>query len=187
MGYAGYYSTTAKIKDRKTPAEQALAAVDSFECLELLEKITYNAAVQPQEEKFRKLKLGNKAINSKIVEVEGGLQALLALGWQQGEEGGEVVVSLPKGSGTMAQVRLIQEAQQEFKKSERQMKRSKSAASLPGSKETELLRQQLEADRKERAAQFSEPAKPSVAQPLPGDGPRVATAKDAGINCGGCC
>lgn len=35
----GYYSTTAKIKDRKSPAEQALAAVDSFECLELLEKV----------------------------------------------------------------------------------------------------------------------------------------------------
>ncbi len=36
---AGYYSTTAKIKDKKSPTEQALAAVGSFECLELLEKV----------------------------------------------------------------------------------------------------------------------------------------------------
>ncbi|KAL4424012.1 hypothetical protein ABPG75_001313 [Micractinium tetrahymenae] len=184
MGYAGYYSTTAKIKDRRTPLEQALFAVGSLEALELLEKVTYNAAVQPNEDKFRKLKLGNKKIQSTIVEAEGGLAALLALGWQQGEEEGEAVVTLPKGAASMAQVRAVQEAQQEFKKSARQVQRSKSAAALPGSAETELLRQQMEADRRERAQ--AEPAKASVAQPLPGQGARVATAKDAGINCD-CC
>lgn len=62
------------------------------------------------------------------------------------------------------------------------MKRSKSAASLPGSEAQEALRRQLEADRAERA--LREPAKDSVAQPLPGDGARIATAKDAGITCG---
>ncbi len=36
----------------------------SLEALELLEKVTYNAAVQPNEEKFRKLKLGNKKIQA---------------------------------------------------------------------------------------------------------------------------
>lgn len=84
----------------------------------------------------------------------------------------------------LLQVRSIQEAQQEFKKTARQVQRSRSAASLPGTAETELLRQQMEADRRERA--LAEPAKPSVAQPLPGQGARVATAKDAGINCD-CC
>lgn len=78
------------------------------------------------------------------------------------------------------QVRTVQEAQQEFKKSARQVQRSRSAAALPGCADTELLRQQMEADRRERAA--AEPAKASVAQPLPGQGARVATAKDAGIN-----
>lgn len=43
---------------------------------------------------------------------------------------------------------------------------------------------QMEADRAERAARLAEPAKTSVAQPLPGAGARIATAKDAGINTG---
>ena len=48
-----------------------------------------------------------------------------------------------------------------------------------------LCRAQIEADRRERAA--AEPVtKASVAQPLPGDGPRVFGAKDAGIK-SGCC
>lgn len=85
---AGYFSTTARIKER-TPLDTALRAVGrcgpaaaccaaawphvpeppadwwphhapapcSLEALELLERITKNAAVQPAEEKFRKLKL----------------------------------------------------------------------------------------------------------------------------------
>lgn len=43
-------------------------------------------------------------LQSTIVEAEGGLAALLALGWQQGEEEGEAVVTLPKGAASMAQV-----------------------------------------------------------------------------------
>lgn len=186
MGYAGYFSTTARIKDKRNPLETALLEVETLECLELLEKITYNAAVQPNEEKFRKLKLGNAKIRATIVEAEGGMQALALLGWVEGEEGGEAVLTLPKGGSTMALVRTIQEAQQEWKKNERQVKRSKSAASLPGTSDTDLLRQQLDADRRERAAQFAEPAKASVAQPLPGDGARIATAKDVGMS-SGCC
>ena len=137
----------------------------------------------------------NAKIRSAIVEVEGGLAALVALGWQQAEEEGEAVMTLPKGGATMAQVgvregglgfgvaaggcgatagaaclvsamgccccdaaalpcpilhcalslhctllptkqvRTILEAQQEFKKTERErvVKRSKSSASLTGS------------------------------------------------------
>lgn len=43
-------------------------------------------------------------LQSTLVEAEGGLAALLALGWQQGEESGEAVVTLPKGGASMAQV-----------------------------------------------------------------------------------
>lgn len=38
------------------------------------------------------------------MEVEGGLAALVALGWQQAVEEGEAVMTLPKGGATMAQV-----------------------------------------------------------------------------------
>jgi hypothetical protein len=237
------------MKDNKTPLEAALAAVGSLECLELLEKVTYNAAVQPAEEKFRRLKLSNSKIRAQVAEAEGGLAAMGELGWQQGEgeEGEGPVLTLPKGGATMAQVclpplllrvcvcldsagvapallcgscvylgsqqrlplpalnqpcpvpclpclrclqvRAIQEAQQAFKKNERQVKRSKSAASLPGTQEQQALRQQLEADRLERAA-AGPVTKGSTAQPLPGgsgSGPRLATAKDAGIHSGDCC
>jgi len=50
-------------------------------------------------------------------------------------------------SRSRPQVRLILEAQQEFKKSDRQLKRAKSSASLPGSEEQAALRVQIEADR----------------------------------------
>ena len=227
--------------------------------------------------------------------MEGGLEAMAALGWQQVQEEGEEVLTLAKGAATMAQVRrwgLVQghaapckvwlcsrgkqgawagsralpswdprsyrqpaicpafsgmccagttaaalsalrmvvfsppplpqvrcilEAQQEFKKNDRQLKRAKSSASLPGSDEQAALRAQIEADRcgagahkkagpwlqaaarrngrsqapcrpflpqrrLERAAR-SPVAKDSVAQALPGEGARIATAKDCGIQC----
>lgn len=114
-------------------------------------------------------------------------------------------------------MRCILEAQQEFKKNDRQLKRAKSSASLPGSDEQAALRAQIEADRcgagahkkagpwlqaaarrngrsqapcrpflpqrrLERAAR-SPVAKDSVAQALPGEGARIATAKDCGIKC----
>jgi hypothetical protein len=245
---AGYFSTTARIKDKRTPLEATLANVGSLETLELLEKVTKNSAVQPAEEKFRRLKLrwgymegevlglhwrigragqvgglqhrfrcpdqcsrvgkggtsaacwfttrkfnfhacasscaarSNSKIRSLIVEIEGGLEAMAALGWQQVQEDGEEVLTLAKGAATMAQVRCILEAQQEFKKNDRQLKRTKSSASLPGSEEQAALRAQIEADRLERATRSPVTAD-SVAQALPGEGARIATAKDCGIKC----
>lgn len=167
------------------------------------------------------LQCSNSKIRSLVVDMEGGLEAMAALGWQQAEEEGEQVLTLAKGAATMAQVRrggtvlvpaharrgsaaggkrwhawvrssplpsqlavfchccfsciatasghanrfkssllldrlpsrsrpqvrLILEAQQEFKKSDRQLKRAKSSASLPGSEEQAALRAQIEADR----------------------------------------
>ncbi|EFN52168.1 expressed protein [Chlorella variabilis] len=147
-------------------------------------QITYNAVVNPGDAKFRRLKLSNAKIKAAIVDTEGALATMRELGWQEGEEDGEAVLSL-KGAATMAQVRTIQETQQAFKKKSAKdlIQRSKSAASLSGSEEQESLRQQLEADKAERAAR--EPVtKPSVAQPLPGSGANIATARDVGINIG---
>lgn len=46
----------------------------------------------------------NAKISSTIADVEGGLGAMQALGWQFSEEGGEEVLTLPKGAASMAQV-----------------------------------------------------------------------------------
>lgn len=47
----------------------------------------------------------NAKIRSLVAEVEGGLEAMAALGWQQVQEEGEEVLTLAKGAATMAQVR----------------------------------------------------------------------------------
>ena len=79
-------------------------------------------------------------------------QVLSLLGWEQIEEEGEAFLTLPQNKGvTMAQVRDIQAAQQELARKERDLKRSASAASLPGCSEQQRLRAQIEADRQERA------------------------------------
>lgn len=49
----------------------------------------------------------NAKIRSLIVEIEGGLEAMAALGWQQVQEEGEEVLTLAKGAATMAQVRRL--------------------------------------------------------------------------------
>ena len=89
------------------PAPQsALASVESVETLEMLEKVQYNAAVAPAEDKYRRLRLGNARIRTTLADAPGGLAALAALGWaQEIEEGsGEEVLVLPKKGASMAQV-----------------------------------------------------------------------------------
>ncbi len=51
------------------------------------------------------LPCSNSKIRSLVIEMEGGLEAMAALGWQQVEEEGEQVLTLAKGAATMAQVR----------------------------------------------------------------------------------
>jgi hypothetical protein len=67
-------------------------------------QLVYNVVVQPGEDKFRRLKLSNAKIRAGIIEAEGGLAAIRELGWQQSEEDGEAVLTLPKGVATMVQV-----------------------------------------------------------------------------------
>ena len=60
------------------PAPQsALASVESVETLEMLEKVQYNAAVAPAEDKYRRLRLGNARIRTTLADAPGGLAALL--------------------------------------------------------------------------------------------------------------
>ena len=87
-------------------AVEAAAAVDAIvafgtadkaaalACLETLGKVLGNAEAKP-DPKFKKVRLGNKAIQAKILAVEGGLEALVAAGLAlQEDDAGETVLVL---------------------------------------------------------------------------------------------
>lgn len=95
----------------------------------MLEKLCYNAVVDPKEPKYRKIKLSNKKIKSTLVDEQGCMAVLSMLGWieQMDTEGEEVMVLPEKVVLSMAQVRDVQNAQQELKKG---LSRSTSSASL---------------------------------------------------------
>ena len=119
----------------------------------MLEKLLYNIAVMPAEKKYRKIKCSNPKIQVNIVDKAGAKEALALLGWIEVIEAEETFLTLPDGKLiTMSDVRDVQAAQQELSKKEKDLKRSASAAKLPGSTDQQRLRAQLEADRKERAA-----------------------------------
>lgn len=200
MGYAGYYSTTSKIPDKLSPLDEALRMIPEMDTLEIIAKLIRNVVIQPNEDKFRRIRISNPKINSTVADVAGGMDTLLAMGWTIAEEEGEEVLVVSKGKLTMKEVRAVEDAKDRLKKELRSasVSRSSSQKSLKdaqgSSKDTEadtaraILKAQLEADRRERAA-----AAPittgSKAQPLPGAGPNIGTCKDAGIqgNQGGCC
>lgn len=65
----------------------------SVEALEIIVKLMYNCAVSPREDKFRRVKLSNKAIASKLAAAPGAVEALAALGWvEDAAAPGELVV-----------------------------------------------------------------------------------------------
>jgi hypothetical protein len=155
-----------------------------------------------------------RATNSRVAAacdacgVEAFEAAMGALGWSkttiaEGEEGagaagggGEFFVLAP-GKGTMAQVREIQDAVTEFKRSSRVKtvraisSRSNLASGTEESEDAKRIKEQMRADVQERAT-----AAPvtvgSKAQPLPGaagsnengGGARVAGCSDVGIGSG---
>ena len=159
MTYAGY--VPAKIASVKTPLQVALAALESGEALELLSLLCRNAACAPSEPKYRKV----RATNSRVVASceacgeEAFVGAMQALGWSksaavEGEEG-EFFVLAP-GKGSMAQVREIQDAITELKRSSRVKtvraisSRSNLAAGTEESEDAKRIKEQMRADAQER-------------------------------------
>lgn len=112
--------------------QAALARIPTADSLQILEKLTYNTAVQPKEAKFRKVKLQNPKIKASIADVDAALDVLRLLGWQHSEDeaDGEVLILPEKTHLTMQQVRDIQQAQQNLDRKERDLKRSASAKSI---------------------------------------------------------
>ena len=67
--HTGYFSTTARLKEKPTDLQAALAAVPGAESLQILEKLLYNVAVMPKEAKYRRIKLSNAKITATIADV----------------------------------------------------------------------------------------------------------------------
>ena len=63
-------------------------------CLATIRKLLSNVVSQPLESKFRKIKLGNKAVKEKILSVEGGVEVLVAAGFElcSDTEEGDIMV-----------------------------------------------------------------------------------------------
>lgn len=62
--------------------------------IKTLLKVLGNIVEQPEEQKFRKLKLANKTIRAKIVDLQGGVEFLRSMGFRRMLVDGEPVLSL---------------------------------------------------------------------------------------------
>lgn len=151
MGYAGY--VPAKLPPTKPSAVQAaLWEIQNTASLEVISKLLRNTAVNPSEEKYRRIRLTNPKVKALIAEEKGAVQSLLALGWERDAEDSESLV-IPKGRYfSMAEVRIVQDAEERLKKSLRDAKRAEGASKIPSSQEQARIRAQMEADRQQRSS-----------------------------------
>merc|ERR1712048_217062 len=166
--------------DKLSPLEQALRALplDKYlETLELIQKLTQNVVRNPTEDKFRHIKLTNPKIAAAITDVPNAVDLLKEMGWQQ--EGEELVLPASVRLAHEREVVVIIDAKDWYKKEAEKEHKRQMQALKERDPEKENLLKQMEADRKERAAD-GPVTKSSVAQKL-GDGPNIMRAKDVGI------
>ena len=78
--------------------------VPSMESLEVLGKVIRNVAVNPSENKYRKLRLSNAKVHEAVIDTPGALSALQAMGWQQDAAEPDSLVFPGGRQLTMAQV-----------------------------------------------------------------------------------
>ena len=75
--------------------------------VQVMGKLIRNAAVSPSEDKFKRIKLSNSKVKTTIVDIPGGVQSLLAMGWTHDEVDKDFLV-LPKGTQmSMKEVRHL--------------------------------------------------------------------------------
>mmetsp|Transcript_114359 Transcript_114359/g.214194 ORF Transcript_114359/g.214194 Transcript_114359/m.214194 type:complete len:187 (+) Transcript_114359:91-651(+) len=180
MGYAGYSpGANSRMADSLTPLQQALRALPldvAPDTLALIEKLTRNVVRNPGEEKFRKINLTNTKIKAAIADVPNGIELMQEMGWVP--EGESLI--LPAGIRLAHEVHVVGiiEAQDHYKSEaeKERVRQMRARKEVDGDKDK--LRQQLEADRKEKAAE-GPVSKASVAQKR-GEG-NIVRASDLGI------
>lgn len=151
-----------------------------MESLEILGKLTRNIAVNPADPKFRKLRLSNAKLKEAVVDTPGALSSLMAMGWQQDDAETESLIFPAGRQLTMAQVRLVEEAKDRLRKSQKEAARSKASSKVPTTSYQEAVRARMEADRLERLSR-GPVMEGSKAQALPTSNAGITTARDIGI------
>mmetsp|Transcript_18159 Transcript_18159/g.58715 ORF Transcript_18159/g.58715 Transcript_18159/m.58715 type:complete len:179 (-) Transcript_18159:140-676(-) len=166
MGYAGY--VPAKMATALTDTQKALRKIKPDEALETVSKVVRNVAQAPKEPKYRKIRLTNEKIKVLIVD-SGAVEAMELMGWTKDPADADFLV-LPEGvHHTMAQVRDVDGARDALKEEVRLEARKRAAAKKPLDPERERLKQQMMADRAERASR-GPVTQGSSAQALPNNG-----------------
>ena len=89
---------------KPSAAQAALWNVQNPETLDLIAKLLKNVAVNPSEEKYRRIRLSNPKIKALVADEEGGLQAMLSLGWEQDPEDVDALVVTKGHHFSMAEV-----------------------------------------------------------------------------------
>jgi hypothetical protein len=186
MGYAGYApGANSRMPDELTPLQAALRSLPldkALESLELIDKLTKNIMRNPGEEKFRKINLINEKIKNAITDVPNAVDLLKEMGWQLEESA--LVLPLTVRFDHSTHVVGIIDAQDHYKTALEKDRVSKMRAAKEVDPETAKLREQLELDRKEKAAE-GPVTKGSVAKKLPNGGQMTAGDLGIGKNGGG--
>jgi hypothetical protein len=186
MGYGNYApGANSRMASELTPLQQALRSLpleESSETLALIDKLTRNVQRAPGEEKIRKLNLANEKIKKAIVDVPNALDLMKTMGWVQDGDS----LALPSTVRFAHEVHVVGiiEAQDYYKDELKKERVRQERARKEVDADTEKLRDQIEADRKEKAAE-GPVTKGSVAQKR-GSG-QMMRASDLGIgqNAGG--
>lgn len=165
--------------DALTPLQEALRALpleEAAETLALIDKLTRNIVRNPGEAKFRKINLTNEKIKKAIADVPNAVALLMEMGWVP-EEGALVLPSTVRLVHEVHVVGII-DAQDFYKTKMKKENVSQMRAAKEVDGDVAKLRDQIEADRKERAA-AGPVTQGSVAKKL-GDG-SFMRASDLGI------
>ncbi|EHA8587032.1 plant UBX domain-containing protein 2-like [Cocos nucifera] len=85
-----------------------LCAVPVDGAVEVVLKLLRNVVREPGNEKFRRIRMGNPKIKEAVGEVKGGVELLESLGFELGEEGGEVWATMQAPSEE--QLAVVREA-----------------------------------------------------------------------------
>lgn len=180
MGYAGYAPT--KYAPSLNTVQLALKAVQNEAAYDLISKLMKNIAVNPTDEKYRRLRLSNARIQTVVTDAPATVSSLAALGWQPDPEDADFLVCPKTVRPSMGEVRLVEEAKAEHLKDARAAKRSAKGRALTaanGSVDQQRITAQLAADRAERAS-AGPVVKGSAAKALPNKG--MTTAAQAGCS-----
>jgi len=181
MGYGGYApGGNSRMADALTPLQEALRSLplaEAAETLALIDKLTRNVVRNPGDAKFRKINLTNEKIKKTITDVPNAVDALKEMGWQQEDD----FLVLPATVHLAHEVHVVGiiDAQDYYKTKAEKERVRQTRESKAVDADTEKLRQQIEADRKEKEAE-GPVTKSSKAQKI-GGGANIMRASDLGI------